>query len=131
VAELTKEQKDRVKRGQNWRCAKCGRSIKSGGQIHDKNGDELNETDKCAMVLSRYTGQDYLVAVSRSDLVFPHIKKFLAEAVWGRVHETMKSGDGKIPGMVATDQVGVIGCLQVLCQHALTTTISIATVTVP
>lgn len=42
MAELTKELKDRVKRGQHWKCKKCGKSIKSGGQIHHKDGNHSN-----------------------------------------------------------------------------------------
>ncbi len=39
---LTKELKDKVKRGQGWKCAKCGKSIKSGGQVHHKDRDHDN-----------------------------------------------------------------------------------------
>ena len=42
MSRLTKVLKDKVKRGQGWKCAKCGKSIKSGGQIHHKDRDHDN-----------------------------------------------------------------------------------------
>jgi len=39
MSRLTKDQSDLVKRGQGWKCKKCGVSIKSGGRIHHKDGD--------------------------------------------------------------------------------------------
>jgi len=42
MSRLTKEQSDLVKRGQGWKCKKCGVSIKSGGHIHHKDGNPNN-----------------------------------------------------------------------------------------
>jgi 5-methylcytosine-specific restriction endonuclease McrA len=42
MSRLAKEQSDLVKRGQGWKCRKCGKSIKSGGHIHHKDGNSKN-----------------------------------------------------------------------------------------
>ena len=51
MGELTKVEKDRVKKGQGWLCGnpRCNpdgkrRSIKSGGQIHHNDGNHENNT---------------------------------------------------------------------------------------
>lgn len=40
---LTTEQKGRIKRGQDWKCKKCGKSIKNSGHIHHKDGNPEND----------------------------------------------------------------------------------------
>jgi len=52
MSRLPKEYSDRIKRGQGWKCGnrKCTHgqgeqpaSIKSGGQIHHRDGDKTND----------------------------------------------------------------------------------------
>ena len=42
---LTKDQKDQIKRGQKWICGRkgCGKSIKTYGQVHHKDGNPEND----------------------------------------------------------------------------------------
>ena len=42
MSRLPKAQSDLVKRGQGWKCKRCGKSIKSGGHIHHKDGNPKN-----------------------------------------------------------------------------------------
>ena len=42
MSRLTKEQSDGIKRGQNWECKLCHKSIKHGGHIHHKDGNPNN-----------------------------------------------------------------------------------------
>ena len=44
MSRLSKEYSDLIKRGQFWQCKKCGKSIKSRGHIHHKDGDSTNNT---------------------------------------------------------------------------------------
>ena len=80
MSRLTKEVSDRIKRGQNWRCGnrKCDHgkegkpaSIKSGGDIHHKDGDPTNNKVTNLIALCRKCHQEVRIKGPEKSIGYP------------------------------------------------------------